>query len=488
MGRINRWRLFAGLIVLFAGLNLTLLLSHLSRFVGLGLILIGLLILISARETWREKFRRRSPDIFRELFFYPTLPYLQTTIFILVILLSIIFLSTSPGFLMVVLFVAGLSESILWFVDKHIEEKRKVLAVIQFHLFLFFSTFVSIHIGDMTGYEEAPESFTLILLFVLWLLEIIYLYRYFALGRGKHPKREETYSKEEKDKEEGEEGAEEEETEEETESQESNEEKEKATTLSESFIHYITLKSRLKPYFFYLGLLAILGTVAFNLIVGNGLDLGSHDGIAILFGLSLLTYHRVPKTYSVERDFVFIFLFFMVLILVVPVTLIYYFYGGLPENSNSPVIYHLLAQPTAGLLNVFNIDATAYRTGASVIIKEMSLKGEQLLVHIGLSCTGLYSVTTFISAFLGFVMVYFTEMTRDLSVFLFLGIFLSWVANVLRMTLIMVSGYYYGMEALLWTHHNAGVFIFMGWIALFWGLMFKYFDIPVDEPMEEAAA
>ncbi len=43
-----------------------------------------------------------------------------------------------------------------------------------------------------------------------------------------------------------------------------------------------------------------------------------------------------------------------------------------------------------------------------------------------------------------------------------LGIARTYLANIIRMAIIVIVGYYYGMDALLWTHANMGWLIFLG--------------------------
>ena len=50
MEKMKRYGFFIGLIILFGGLNLAILLSHLSRYFGFILIAVGLVIMLLTRE------------------------------------------------------------------------------------------------------------------------------------------------------------------------------------------------------------------------------------------------------------------------------------------------------------------------------------------------------------------------------------------------------------------------------------------------------
>ena len=98
-------------------------------------------------------------------------------------------------------------------------------------------------------------------------------------------------------------------------------------------------------------------------------------------------------------------------------------------------------------------------------------------LQIGLSCSGLYSVAIFVSAFTAFVAVEYKKFDHKVAMLLIVGIFLAWIANILRMTIIVIVGHYYGRNTMIWTHNNIGELIFMAWVILFWLFMFQYFGI-----------
>ena len=69
--------------------------------------------------------------------------------------------------------------------------------------------------------------------------------------------------------------------------------------------------------------------------------------------------------------------------------------------------------------------------------------------------------------------------------FLALGVALAWFANIIRMTIIVMVGSYYGKDALLWTHKYLGEIIFIAWTAVFWMFLFKYMPEPEKDGDEE---
>lgn len=249
-------------------------------------------------------------------------------------------------------------------------------------------------------------------------------------------------------------------------------------TLAKKMISIITFNGKLTPFFPALGVILILFVYAFNIFFREGFELGVNDTIAILLGATLILYNYVPSKFKKERDFVFIFFIFMFVILVLPITIYNVFAGPIPESPNSPFIFWLLAQPTSDFLNFIGITSSAYSVSNGVfidykILGDIAGQGEVGTVGIGLSCTGLYSVSIFISGFFAFILLEYGRFDIRVASLLTLGVFTSWFANILRMSIIVTVGSYYGKEALLWTHENLGIFIFMLWVGLFWALMFK---------------
>ncbi len=451
MSKLKTWRFFAGLIIFFAGLDVTLLLSHLSRFIGVALLFAGLLLMITAHPKLSKRTKDALPDKFVSLFSPETLSKLRYLVFFVLSVFTVILFFRSLNTLIPLIVLLVAPELAMRALKK--EDTDNTLLSMEFQMFVFVSTVLYINFDAVFGYRDPPAIFPLVFLVAAWIIEGIYLFGRLAPAKPiesvKQPIEEE------------------------------------GPYLSERFIHMITFNGRFKPFIPVVGAAMIGMVFVFNLFITGGLSLGSHDGATLLLGVALLAYNRIPDKYSFERDFTMLFLAFLFLILVLPITILAYTSGPMTEASNSPVIYHMLARPTAWLLRSVGIPARAAIKGEWVIIG-MPMAANSFYIDyvyrevlIGLSCTGLYSVTIFISAFLAFVMVHFKKMTFQLSLFMVLGIIASWIANILRMFVIMLMGYHYGSEAMMWTHNNAGIFIFMVWIALFWGVMFKFFDIPV---------
>ncbi|UCE36046.1 MAG: archaeosortase/exosortase family protein [Thermoplasmata archaeon] len=255
-------------------------------------------------------------------------------------------------------------------------------------------------------------------------------------------------------------------------------------TLADILISAFTINGRLNILLPVLGALLILFVYAFNFYYREAFEIGVNDTITILLGATMMLYNYIPDKFHRERDFVFLFFIFLFVILVLPLTL-----NPVPENTNSPFVYWLLAKPTSDMLNFVGIPASVHSVPPQQIVNGIDLNttGVWIVyknlvevdgyswspVGIGLSCTGLYSVSIFISGFISFILIEYRRFDIRVASLLTLGIFTAWFANILRMTLIVAVGSHYGREALRWTHANLGIFIFMLWVGIFWAVMFK---------------
>jgi len=257
--------------------------------------------------------------------------------------------------------------------------------------------------------------------------------------------------------------------------------------ISERIVNLYTFNGRYPKLMLITGMVIAAGVIFYNLFFQVNTYIGSNDYVVLLLAASIGSYYYIPKKYCVEREFLLMFLFLLFLIVVIPTTyysLKYGTTGGSWEDSNpdSPIIHHLLAKPLAFILqNIFDISSSA----EGVNIEYIGNSGNRLTISIALGCTGLYSASIFLSAFMSYILVEYRRFDSKVLGLLVLGIVTSYIANLLRMTIILLIGFYYGMDALLKAHANLGELIFMFWIAIFWGLMFRYLDIEVPWDQDE---
>ena len=96
------------------------------------------------------------------------------------------------------------------------------------------------------------------------------------------------------------------------------------------------------------------------------------------------------------------------------------------------------------------------------------------VIIIARSCSGIYSFSIFSSSFIAFALVVYRKMDLKVILFMVLGTLLAYLGNIVRMTIVIASGHYYGAQTMIWVHENVGYVIFFAWMAFFWFLLYKF--------------
>lgn len=262
--------------------------------------------------------------------------------------------------------------------------------------------------------------------------------------------------------------------------------------LSQRIVKMVSLDGRLLPYFWLFGVAVIAIDVAINLLLisqRQNSDFGSFDLIVIAFGATLILYRPLTARYPRETDFLMVFFMLLIIILIIPLWIVKILSGNTDDlTSQQDIVYVLLTAPLSGILSVLGITNSAQ----GLFIYFTAASGDHLGIGIAASCAGIYSFGIFLSAFLAFVLSEFTKFSRRIAVLLAVGVLFTYFANLLRMTIVVLAGYYNGMGVqgdpapftLLWTHAYAGEIIFICWVALFWWIAFRYFA-PVESESGE---
>jgi archaeosortase C (PEF-CTERM variant) len=263
----------------------------------------------------------------------------------------------------------------------------------------------------------------------------------------------------------------------------------KEGNLATALLHYLTVKGRLKPFFPVIGAVLIIVDILYNVFLSATPALLTHDTIVILFGAVMIAYKYIPSRFERERDFVFLFFVGLVLILVIPLMVARALAGNFDEGVGMYSAYFLVPELT-GFLNLIGITASV-DVSDPLLIHFTAQSQDTISVYISTACSGIYSFSIFASAFIAFVLTEYNKIDRKVGLLMVLGILTAYVANILRMVVIVLVGYYTytpqeGLQAMLVAHSNAGWIIFLVWIGLFWFLMYRFL-MRKKKPLEEKA-
>jgi archaeosortase C (PEF-CTERM variant) len=252
-------------------------------------------------------------------------------------------------------------------------------------------------------------------------------------------------------------------------------------TLAGNLLRWMTWHGRLVPLFPAVGAAILLVDIAYNAKLSASPAFGTEDTIAILAGASLIAYNLVPKRYARERDFVLMFFLTLNAILVVPLLIARAYYADF-ERSVNVYSWVALAPQTSAALSLFGVANTVHAVGGSTA-PGLTFQPQHLPIQVTLvittACSGIYSFGIFASAFVAFVVTEYQRVTRRVWCLLGLGLITAYFANVLRMVVIVLVGYYTDtaetdLQNMLVAHSYLGWVIFLGWITLFWATLFKF--------------
>ncbi|UCD91983.1 MAG: archaeosortase/exosortase family protein [Methanobacteriota archaeon] len=268
----------------------------------------------------------------------------------------------------------------------------------------------------------------------------------------------------------------------------------KEGSLATGLLNFLTIRGRLKPFFPVIGIALIVADILFNVFFSASPDILTHDTIVILFAVVMIAYNFIPERFDRERDFIFLFFAALITILVIPLMLARIFVGNFDEGVGLYSQYLLVPEVT-GMLNLIGINAWVVPSVDPLTIHFITQTGSEVSVYISTACSGIYSFGIFASAFFSFILTEYNKIDRKVGLLLGLGILTAYFANILRMVIIVLVGFYTStpqneLGYMLEDHSNAGWIIFLAWIGLFWFLMYRFLirskepagEVPVAKP------
>ncbi len=260
-------------------------------------------------------------------------------------------------------------------------------------------------------------------------------------------------------------------------------------SMASRLLYRITLQRRLVPLFPVLGVGVVLADIGYNLALSATPAIQTEDTIVLLAGATLMGYRFVPARFARERDFTFLFFLCLNGILVAPLLIARAYYSDF-DRSVDLYSWVALAPETGAILQLLGVANSVHPVagstapGLTFTPQNLSL---QVTVVITTACSGIYSFGIFASAFVAFLLTESTRFSKRVWAFLGIGLMAAYLANILRMVVIVLVGFYTAsaetdLQSMLIAHSYVGWLIFLGWITLFWGALFKF--VPIDPPQK----
>ncbi|MCX9011792.1 MAG: archaeosortase C [Candidatus Methanoperedens sp.] len=216
---------------------------------------------------------------------------------------------------------------------------------------------------------------------------------------------------------------------------------------------YVTKNSK---FFIILGAFIVLADLVYNLKAAN--QLGTVDSMTFFLGTSFVAYgisqYKKAGEFGIYTSGTFIILYL-------------FFYSLLPSLNNDFIHYfdhYLVLLPSLAIINaISNMDIHVVAT------ETVHFKGfEDSTVVIGGPCSGIYSMILLIGLIVGYTKMESLTDKRKVSLLIVLAIFVAYISNLIRVSVLYYVGYYYGIEKMMFVH------VYLGWIIfiiIFSGIM-----------------
>lgn len=225
-------------------------------------------------------------------------------------------------------------------------------------------------------------------------------------------------------------------------------------------------KINLNLYRGCLGFLLILISTAYNLYTSDvfgRLDYGiiSIGFFIILLNMNLLQFLKLNEEMT---SFITHFLFLFI-------SLDVFFFMGLNiilSTSTNPLfilMIHASGRVSAFFLN-FIEPTTIFESSEGVALYFSGFK-----VGLGTACSGVQSITVFLSAILAYFIIDRKFSTEEKCIYTIAGGGILFFMNVVRIMILSMTGHYMGGEAMLFVHTHLGWILFVLAMMAFWSLV-----------------
>ncbi len=195
--------------------------------------------------------------------------------------------------------------------------------------------------------------------------------------------------------------------------------------------------------------------------------------LAFVEGNSLQEF--IKQRFHLDNPFIrFSFRFFLVLgFLILPASILEFLLSGTIDfrfHGISMLLIQIITPMVQVLLSLFGVVSTVSEVEGGLTLA--TTIPHQFSVFIGLLCSGITSMSVFLAAFIAMAWDLNTSNARKAIIFA-IGIFGTVFSNVLRVTVLVLVGLFFGNDMMLIMHTNLGWVLYFIWMALFWVLAFK---------------
>ncbi len=192
-----------------------------------------------------------------------------------------------------------------------------------------------------------------------------------------------------------------------------------------------------------------------------------YDIILIAFGVFVVIYPVMERFFPWESRFIlFFFIFFTIFVVLVHKISIYFSpEGTLRASLNSKIT----VAPFHAWLSIIGFDIT--RNGQTLFF---IAPGGPASLYIGPPCSGYFSLFTFLAVIMSYMIASGFPLKKGI-ILTILGLILGYLANIFRLTVLVLVATSHGMAVMDRVHTYLGTVLFVGWNLLFWIPVLYYF-------------
>lgn len=218
------------------------------------------------------------------------------------------------------------------------------------------------------------------------------------------------------------------------------------------------------------GILLVTTSILLEIFVFDG-NFSANSVSLIIFGMYLFSYPNLKLQYNYKK---MLLVFLGLYSLIYPLgTIVFriisnHFTFLSDEEWTDFVVNLVLGRPVTSFLTFLNYQV--WSSGSTIFYIDTTV-GHSASVSIATGCSGIDSVIIFICALFSYIYVEYRILDPITLLLFFLGIFMSYFANIMRMSVIILAGHYWGADALQFAHATVGWLIFTFWVFIFWRIM-----------------
>ena len=152
-------------------------------------------------------------------------------------------------------------------------------------------------------------------------------------------------------------------------------------------------------------------------------------------------------------------------------------------SENLESIASPLLTPTVELtlifLNLLGVNASSYNHTITFLTRD----NIPMYIPIVIDCTGIWSLGAFTVALFMVLLIFPRMISRKGVLFILIGYLGTYSANIVRVTLICLSGYFYGYSGVTQAvHTHLGWVAFSIWMGVFWYFFFSRYLLKLSKP------